>query len=81
MSAKVGARTSTKIIIADMVSVTASETHTITRRRLGKGHEDVESFVLELQVAEMLFFLGIILLLNSLLSSLKPPSLVLLLAL
>ena len=40
ISAKEGARTSTKMIIADIVRVTAKETQTITSRRLGRGHED-----------------------------------------
>lgn len=71
ISASVGARTSTKIIIAGIVSVTASETHTITSRKLGNGHEDVGGFALGLQVAEMLFFLGIILFRCAKLSSLK----------
>lgn len=61
ISANVGARTSTKIIIADMVSVTASETHTITSRKLGRGHEDVvDGFALGVEVDPMLLFLAII---------------------
>lgn len=61
ISASEGARTSTKIIIADMVRVTASETQTITSRKLGRGHDDVDCFTLGLLLTETLFFLDIIL--------------------
>lgn len=61
ISASEGARTSTNIIVADIVRVTASETQTITSRKLGRGHDDVDGFTLGLQLTETLFFLDIIL--------------------
>lgn len=59
------------MIIADIVRVTARETHTITSRKLGRGHEEVAAaagFGLGLQV-EMLFFLVIIVFDSTVLSS------------
>lgn len=44
-----------------MVRVTASETQTITSRKLGRGHDDVDCFTLGLLLTETLFFLDIIL--------------------
>ena len=71
ISANEGARTSTKIIIADIVSVTASETQTTTSRKLGMGHEEVAAgFGLGVEEA-MLFFFAIIVFLCSVLSSLQ----------
>lgn len=71
ISASEGARTSTNIIIADMVRVTASETQTITSRKLGIGHEEVaDGFGLGADDA-VLFFFAIIVFPSSVLSSLQ----------